>query len=267
MSWNVAGRVKKLPDQLAAIQENHPDILALQEITKTTLPKWLHALKTLGYHVSHSFDFVIDQALLIGGRKYGVITATTWEQTILPIKPIKIPWHERFLPIRTKSSFGPIEVHNIHMPAGVSHGVIKAQTFEGLYTYLAKTNQTARILCGDFNSPRHEYPNGEIITFGKGTRRKKGRLVNDTHNRQASAEKSVMKGLEKFNLIDVFRSANGYEKQAYSWVHKWRTTRTYRRFDHIFASKEFEVADCQYINNLREEGLSDHAPIMAILKT
>lgn len=266
ISWNVAGRVKKYPQQIKAILDQNPDLIALQEIIKSTRLTWLSDLTKAGYFVQSSFDLSEDKSILNGGRKYSVIIATKWGFDHLQPGKEMVPWQERFLSVLLKSPWGPVEFHNVHMPAGVSHGVIKHMTFEGLYQYLAHQSDRMRILCGDFNSPRKEYRDGDVVVWGKVKRNKDGRLINDLSNRQASAEHGIFMGLRKYDLKDVYRQVNGYEDYDYSWMHKWKETRTYRRFDHIFASSRLKPKNCAYLHSFLEEGLSDHAPIVAVFE-
>jgi exonuclease III len=37
ISWNVQGRVKALPEQLRALAERQPDVVALQEVRESTI--------------------------------------------------------------------------------------------------------------------------------------------------------------------------------------------------------------------------------------
>ena len=39
----------------------------------------------------------------------------------------------------------------------------KIETFEGIFARLATPSIRSRILCGDFNSPRHETVDGQLI--------------------------------------------------------------------------------------------------------
>ena len=45
ISWNVAARVKKQPQQLEAILKHEPDLIALQEVTLKTARMWQKGLK------------------------------------------------------------------------------------------------------------------------------------------------------------------------------------------------------------------------------
>jgi len=47
VSWNVAGRVRRLDEQAAAIAGEAPDLVVLQEVSRTTLPRWRAAIADL----------------------------------------------------------------------------------------------------------------------------------------------------------------------------------------------------------------------------
>jgi hypothetical protein len=71
ITWNVAGRVKMLPRQIEYLAAHQPDIVTLQEVTKTTAPLFKGLLPSLGLkHIVCSIDFVIDSSSLKGPRRY-----------------------------------------------------------------------------------------------------------------------------------------------------------------------------------------------------
>ena len=43
VSWNVAGRVRSVPEQAAALGQCPADVVALQEVRATALPAWREA--------------------------------------------------------------------------------------------------------------------------------------------------------------------------------------------------------------------------------
>ena len=47
VSWNVAGRVRRLDQQAAAIADEAPELVALQQVSRTTLPRWRAAIADL----------------------------------------------------------------------------------------------------------------------------------------------------------------------------------------------------------------------------
>lgn len=251
ISWNVNRRVKKLTAQGGGLAEYEPHVIALQEVTATTIPIWRRELEERDYQVVNSLDVAPNLDELVGGRKYAVLTASRWPVELLPPADFNVPWRERVLSVIVESPWGEIECHNAHLPAGVSHGLIKVETFEGIYERLSQNGERLRILCGDFNSPQTELADGTTIPFGT------------NNKRWSEAELSVITGLGKHDLGDVYRDLHGFGKQEISWVMWNRGKKHGRRFDHVFASRRLNATACSYLHALREQGLSDHAPIEA----
>ena len=261
LSWNAAYRVKRQAEQLAYLLQRKPRIVALQEVTRKTARLWREGLSEAGFQqIVTTFDVVAEAGMLEGGRRYGQVVASCWPLTPLPPCEFEIPWPERVLSAIVHSPGGEIEFHTAHIPAGESHGWIKIETFEGIYKRLACVSRLPRILCGDFNSPKMERGDGTIITFGQRIGAD-GEVVNEGDGRWARGEQSVITGLARYDLPDVYRLLNGYQVQEWSWVrHVWGR-RHGGRFDHVFASRSLNPMECRYLHSSREEGLSDHAPI------
>ncbi len=91
ISWNVAGRVRKLPRQVEGVMDHAPDVLALQEVTAATLPLWRSELESRQYHVPTSFDLAKNRSELVGGRKYCVMLASRWSAQALPPREFPVP--------------------------------------------------------------------------------------------------------------------------------------------------------------------------------
>ncbi|MEZ4495151.1 MAG: endonuclease/exonuclease/phosphatase family protein [Dehalococcoidia bacterium] len=221
ITWNVNGRTKRLEDQLRAIRFRRADLVALQEITPTTLARWGEGLADIGLpHVIDSFALRTDRYRQKGKhRRLGQIIAARWP--IRPLDPtdIEIPWTEKVLSGITRSPWGPIEIHNAHIPPGASHGWIKVETFEGICARLGRRSRRHRILCGDFNSPQNELSDGRTVMWGE-RRNARGVIVPaswDPDGEWAAGERGVICGLGRFDLRDVYRSLYGYRKQGYSW--------------------------------------------------
>lgn len=70
--------------------------------------------------------------------------------------------------------------------------------------------------------------------------------------------------LEKTGYIDAFRAINGNKKE-YSWYSHQKNG---YRYDHTYISVDLKpfIADCQYLHQWREDGLSDHSPMLLTLK-
>jgi exonuclease III len=267
ISWNVQGRVRTLPEQLTALAERQPDLIALQEVRKSTIAPWRDGLQAMGLpFVTESVSFALGQ-----GRKYGVLTASRWP--IEPLPWMRMPYLERVLPVQVASPWGAMELHNAHVPNGENHGWIKIETCEGIYERLARVSDIPRILCGDFNSPQQEQADGYLVTWGQdvlpdgraavwGTWEDKAGRV-DTGMRWDRAERLVLTGLVAYDLVDVYRACNGYAAQGHSWRWSGQGKEIRRRFDHIFAPRSLNVVTCDYLEVFRTRGFSDHAPIEA----
>jgi exonuclease III len=152
---------------------------------------------------------------------------------------------------------GLLDLHNAHIPPAQSRGFLKLETCEAIYERLARPCDRHRVLCGDFNTPRQETSEGEVITFA------------ENHpqwlERWDAAERSVVTGLAEWDLVDVFRKLHGYERQDVSWVFHTRARRKAAfRLDHVLASASLATCLCDYHHGWREIGLSDHSAIEAV---
>ena len=154
-----------------------------------------------------------------------------------------------------------IELHNAYIPPGSSHEWLKIDTFEGIYNYLARPNDILRILCGDFNSPKQELPDGRTVLWGQRLN-KDGSIESTGESRWPQGEGLVIRDLAAYDLPDVYRQLNGWEAKGFSFV-VWRKGKivSRRRFDHVFASEKLNPVSCRYIHEVRENWLSDHSAI------
>lgn len=248
LSWNVAGRTRLLDRQAAAVGRREPDVVALQELRMSTLPRWREALAADG--LMHA----LDSSAFIGSRRLFNLTASRWELTELPAVPAPQP--ERILSAVIETPAGQVELHNAHLPPAPSNGLVKVETCEALHERLARPCERHRILCGDLNTPRYESTEGEVETFASNHP--------EWEERWDAAERSILVGLAEWDLHDAFRALNGYERRDASWVLHTRARRkSAHRLDHILASRSLGAARCDYLHEWREAGLSDHSPIEA----
>ena len=261
ISWNLAGRVRYADAQGAFLAHRNPDIVALQEVTKRTLPILLKLLADQGLNNTiNSFALVRDLFSLKGPRRYGEIIATRWPIRRFKKQAFDAPWPERVLSAVITSPFGNLELHNTHIPIGSKHEWTKIGTLEAIYDGLAINSKQLRILCGDFNTPQEEKSDGRIITWGQ-RENGKGEIVFRAGRgaRWDRGERRILSDLAKFNLPNVFRSINGYKVKQFSWISRKQG----RRYDHMFASIQLNPVECKYLHGPRERGLSDHSPIEA----
>ena len=249
ISWNVAGRSVKLPAQAETIARQDPDLVCLQEVRATTLPRWRAALE------GHGLVHVADSSEFIGERRFFCVTASRWELTELPAIPAPHP--ERVLSLVAETPHGQLELHNAHVPPAQRAGLLKVETCEAIFERLARPCDRHRVLCGDFNTPRFETPEGELITFAANHP--------EYLERWDAAERSLLEGLADWDLSDAFRLLNGYDRQDASWVFHTRARRKAgHRLDHVLASRSLNPVYCDYHHGWREAGLSDHSAIEAV---
>jgi exonuclease III len=263
VSWNVAGRVKVLGEQIDFLCQREPDIVALQEIRTSTAARIELGLRRAGLeNVKHSAYLAKHH-----NRPYGELIASKWPLELLPPTDFEIPFPERVLSVIIDSPSGSIELHTAHIPPGTSQGWKKIETFEGIYKRLACHSENHRILCGDFNSPQAEQANGRIVTWGERIKTNGEIVVKAGHERWDAGERCIIEGLARFDLPDVFRLINGYSVQEFTWYVKRKGKYiSGRRFDHIFASRSLNPTQCRYLHWVREKELSDHSAIEARFK-
>jgi exonuclease III len=249
--------VGTLAQQVDAIVARKPDVVALQEVTKTTLPQFRQNLCEYG------FEHFVDGYCGRDGIAHFTLIASRFPlQEIAPssLDALKAGCH---LAVIFKAPYGKVEFHNVHIPGFTSANVSKRGVLETLYDLLATEAPHYRILCGDFNAPQKELLDGTLITFWQ-TLRKNGEFkIKRGREREHQAEYAALTGLAEFDLVDTFRLLNGYDREDCSWYAKNRGRLFGFRLDHIFASKLLNAVDCRYFHDLREVGLSDHSAMEA----
>jgi len=267
LTWNIGGYLKKASHQLEFVHSINPDILTLQEVILSSYNIWRPKLIDNGYNVLSSFD-LFPEFTFQGPRKYGVLIASKWNIKHVEYDYNLLPWPEKLVGLQLKTPMGKIEIFTTHIPPGASNGWIKIDTLNGVYNVLASRN-LPRILTGDFNTPRYEYKDGTIITFGH--RQNKNGVWVDNGKRNGKSrelwnagELRILSGLQEFQMVDVYRYLNGYSKQDFSWYYRGKLG---RRFDHIFASNILKPIECEYINGILQKRLSDHKPLYALFKS
>ncbi len=249
ITWNLAGRTRDLADQAAALARQEPDLVCLQEVRPSTAPYLGEALAGV------ALEHVADSSRFRNGRRLYNLTASRWPVVELPA--IAAPFPERVLSLVVEHPDGLLELHNAHIPSARSRGFIKVETCEAIHERLARPSDRRRILCGDFNLPRAETVDGEVITFA----------VDHPEflERWDAAERSILPGLAEWGFADAFRALHGFERQDASWVLHTRSRRKAGlRIDHVLASETLRPRWCDYHHGWREEGLSDHSGLEVI---
>lgn len=258
ITWNVARRVEALAAQAAALAERGPDVVALQEVTARTLPRWEAACSTLGLgHVACSLDWAEAARAPAGPRRTGVLLAAR-ELLEVAADALPVPWPESALAARVAG----IEFHAVHVP-NAANGEIKPRTLAAVRVGL-EARPGARVLCGDLNTPRREEPDGTVWSFARDGR---GRLRDERAGFWDDAELGVVPGLRDIGFTDAFRALHGYAAREPSWTFRriaghgggWR-------LDHVFCSGELAPRACAYHHDWRDAGLSDHSALEADLE-
>ena len=267
ISWNLNGRVRDAPAQIAALLRKRPDVVALQEVTRSSLPLLRAALSEGGLpQIVDSFTLAPPDFTATGPRRYGQLTASRYPLRAEQPGRFVVPWPERVLSARLEVGALRIELHNTHVPPGATNGWIKIDVLDGIWNALAVPSTEPRILCGDFNTPQAELMTGEVVTWGQRLSPNGGwRIVRTRWRRPGRdwdlGERRVLTGLGDHDLADVYRALHGYEVSESSWFVRRSGRETGRRFDHVFASRSLVPLTCRYLHALRQSGLSDHAPI------
>lgn len=262
ISWNIrAGGGDRRTRQLEALKERGPDIVALQEITPDAAAIYRNGLADLGLmYVADSFDLLKDQVLWTGSRKYGVMLASRWPFKNKPQCNVSLPWPERTLWGTIVSPGGEIEIITTHIPVG-SHGYeVKIVTLEGIFNALVNMAGN-RILCGDLNTPKKEFSDGRVMTYGQAEDSDGQLITGQRWEAWDAGERNVLQGLAKYGMEDIYRKLNSYEAVDFSWYDN--SGQKGYRIDHIIASSSLHFTACKYIHEWRDTGLSDHSAIEA----
>jgi exonuclease III len=247
ITWNVAGRLTRQPEQAEVLAALEADVIALQEVTARSAPLWRAELDEMGF-AGH--ETTLDDALPPTGRRpLAVLTAA--REPIRRLPAPEIPWPERLLCCRV----GDVEIVNLHSPISPAPDLAKVRTHEAVAAYLAGGGPP-RVLCGDLNTPRRELPGGDVLTFAHDSA---GRLRPARGERWNRAEKALVHGLRQSGWVDAFRVLHGYGEREASWT--FPGDRGGWRLDHVLVEGLRPVASA-YAHDWRRRGLSDHSALV-----
>lgn len=253
LTWNLAGRVRRLPEQADRVLGVDADLVCLQELTPNTLPRWRRALDEAGY--AGVADAPFDPT---SGRTHQLTVLTACRRPLVGVDVAGVPWSERVLAVRSADG---TEIVNVHSPISPKPDLAKVRTHEAVHRHLAGRAGAPRLLCGDLNTPRREHPTGEVWTFA---RDRWGRLRPDRGDRWDRAELALIRGLEPYGMRDAFRLRHGHARREVSW--EWPRWKGGYRLDHLVVSSDFAVDEVDYLHAWRTDGLSDHSPLVARIR-
>jgi exonuclease III len=255
LSWNVAGRVRSVPEQGAALAGRTADVVALQEVRASAHAAWRAQLEELGLVHQHY------SAPPAGGtpeRRLGVLLAAR-----TPLEPLagppRLPWPERYAAARVPAL--GFDVHALHAPISAKAQRVKVITLEAVAAWLTAAPNEAppAVFVGDFNTPAYESREGDVRSFA---RTRTGNLRDGYDERHDAAELGIIPGLAASGWTDAFREVHGYGARDRSWM--YANAKFGYRLDHVLA-RGLTVEACAYEHGWREAGLSDHSAMWARL--
>ena len=247
VSWNVAGRRTRLPEQAAAILAVVPDVVCLQEVTVNSLPAWRAQLDEAG--LGHIVT-PLDDGRPPKPRRLAVLTASREALPRLEL-PDELPWPERAVAVDLHGT----ALLNVHSPISPSPGLAKVRTHEALYAWAAE--QPRAILVGDLNTPRRDLPDGTVLTFAHDS---KGRIREERGQRWVDAERALVHTLrDRHGWTDVF-----LDQPERTWTYP--QNKGGWRLDHVLV-KGVEVTAKAYAHEWRLSGLSDHSATVVDVAT
>jgi endonuclease/exonuclease/phosphatase family metal-dependent hydrolase len=255
LTWNVAGGLSRLDEQVDRVLAHEADVICLQEVIPNALLRWTERLQNAGHAVAAS-------AVAPGAprvNRLGVLVASR-HPIVCAGPPAAVPWPERLLAADTQPPGWPqpLRVVTLHAPLSQREDQVKIRTLEAVSASLAALgDQTPAILCGDLNTPQYEARDGVVQTFAQ---TRAGRLRPGRGERHDRAERTILTGPPGWR--DAFRTLHGYAARDRSW----KTGRhPGYRLDHILMSPALTAVACAYDHSLREDGLSDHSAMWATL--
>ena len=245
LTWNVAGRVTRHPEQAEAVAAIGPDVVALQEVTPRTWPLWREALEPTHPHALWSLD--PPGAPRGGPRPLGVVIAAAFGLERMPMGDVA--WPERAIHARGAG----VELLSVHSPISPSRDLAKVRFHEGLLAHLRDLDPgRPAIVAGDLNTPRRELPDGSLLTFAHES---DGSLRPERGERWDAAEQALLRAL---GWTDAFRVLHPDVKER-SWT--WPNGGGYR-LDHVLVTPGVDVRSATYLHELRTSGLSDHSGLL-----
>ena len=164
ITWNVARRSSRLAEQAAALASREPHVVALQEVTKTTLPLWRALLERIGLpHVLASLDGADPSRAPASRRRAGVLLGSS-QALRGPSVTLPVPWAETALAALADTAVGPVEIHCLHVP-NAANGWVKAHTLQAIRAGLqVATEYSPRGVRGSqYSAPRARERRGGLV--------------------------------------------------------------------------------------------------------
>jgi exonuclease III len=260
LSWKICGQLARLSQrQIDAVREHEPDVLALQEVSEGNYTAWFESLTHEGYSVVSARELTKlpypEMSPPLRRRYFNLIAS---RRPLAPLQGLRfedggqaaVAFPEKYMAATIQLDGVPVEIHNADVPPSETLGLMKMHALQAIRRRVDQSAGRPLVLCGDFMTPRHETDDG--LTTWAGTHAKYDAEWD-------AAERSI---LEHPVLRDVYLDC--HTPGGRFPVSKY-TRGTGHRYDHIFASPDFETVSCTYMREWLTKKLSEHAPVEAEL--
>ena len=121
LSWNVQGKLGRLPEQAAKVASLDADVVCLQEVTVNSAPLWEHTFAEIGL----TCVFWLRPGV---GRRLAVMIAE--RETFAGASIDGVPWPERAISAHFESGF---ELVGMHSPVSQTRDYVKVPTHEAVF--------------------------------------------------------------------------------------------------------------------------------------
>ncbi len=249
LTWNLNFR-RDVEAQLSAAFRHAPDIVVFQEARAASFAALAAGCAERGLlEFRTSVDAIGGAA---GPNRYVVVAS---RYPLAAADSVASPAPQTAVCAVVHAPAGAFDLVGVYVPTIARIDGVKVPTQHAIRERMRAASQRPHVLCGDFNSPRSESPDGVVTLFTRPVRAA-----------EFAGEHALMGGLFELGLADAFRACNGYELDDRSWYWKNRGRTGGYRLDHIFVSPHFRVERCWYDHSVRERGLSDHSLMCAELE-
>ncbi len=242
-TWNVNSVGARLPRLLPWLEENAPDVVALQETKTAAFPE--AEVAALGYEVAHAGD----------GRWNGVAVLS---RVGLAQVSLQLEGHPE--PRLASAQCGPLHVTSVYVPNGRAledpHYAYKLEWFAALRRRLdAFDPAQPLVVMGDMNVALTDRDVWDRAVF-------------DGSTHVTDAERAALRALLDWGLVDV-QARPGKGDVAFTYW-DYRAGMMHKnlgsRIDYVLATPAVRVRDAWVDREARKgKGASDHAPVVVDL--
>ncbi|HEY3381015.1 MAG TPA: exodeoxyribonuclease III [Vicinamibacterales bacterium] len=241
-TWNVNGIRAREAQVLDWLVREQPDVLCLQEI-KAAPDQIPASLIDMDGYWCHWH----------GGKGYSGVALLARKDTC-PERPRFYHPPFDFETRIVESTIGDVTVSSVYVPNGGKDFPAKLRFLEAMDDYVraAGDRGQALVLCGDLNITRTE--------MDVHPKERKPNAIGQLPEERALLERILSRG-----LVDVGRALDPDNDQLFTWWPPWRNMRQRNigwRLDYVLASRAV-AAHAVRCPVYREEGTSDHAPVVA----